>query len=320
MSGLAGAGTAGGTVQFPRDGASVSTSFASVSFPPGVTATSVPADGRLVLRIVVPADGGLPSDSAVQGALAYDGSGAVMLQRVVEIGGENGSRIEFSKPVRISLEGQAGGRAFYMDAAGGPIRPIDLACAADDTERVHVQLGGAGGECRIDRDGGGDLVIYTYHLTRFGTVASERGTPPPVSYACSLRLGMSSLAVEARPGAPSEAVRQDVVNSGSLPFAGVEMVATPWYIDPPTAERPGPGAPSLPANRTEMGREGRGGAFAPLSPGGTAGIASGLGGGLGLEPPLWLRINLAGHDQVSASRLVQHVDYTAECTGAPGPR
>ena len=52
VSGLPGAGTAGGTVQFPQGGATVTTSFASVSFPPSTTATSVPADGLLVLRVV----------------------------------------------------------------------------------------------------------------------------------------------------------------------------------------------------------------------------------------------------------------------------
>ena len=52
------------------------------------------------------------------------------------------------------------------------VRPeaIDGRCAADDAQRVHVQLGGGGG---------GDKVIYTYHLTRFSTALSERCTLPP---------------------------------------------------------------------------------------------------------------------------------------------
>ena len=299
---------------FPPTVTVVTTSFASVSFPPGVTATSVPADGRLALYV---ADAVLP-DAQVQARLSYDGSGRVVPQRVVEIGGENRA-VEFSMPVRISLEGQAGGRAFYIEGANGTISPIDTACAADDAERVHRQLGGAG-ECRIDSGNGADMVIYTYHLTRFGTAASELGTPPPVAYTCSLRLGATNLAVDARPGAASEAVRQDVVNTGSQPFVLVDLDATPWYVDPDT-DRPGPGAPSLPAGITVVSTTGQGGTFVPLLDGGAfaAPVAPGLAGGLGLDPPLWLKINLTAYDQIAAGRLVQHVTYTAEC-GSPQGR
>ena len=313
MSGLPGAGTAAGTVRFPSGSATVvTTSFASVSFPPGVEATSVPADRRLVLHVVnASVDTDLPSNSSIRDALAYGGSGAVVLQRVVEIGDED-ARISFDMPVRISLEGQAAGRAFYIDGgANGTIEPIDMACAADATDRVHVQLGGAG-ECRIDSEGG-DLVVYTYHLTRFGSAVSERGTPPPVYHTCSLRLGAGTLAVDAMPGAHSKAVRQDVDNAGSQAFARVALDATPWYIDP-SSPRPGQSAPSLPASLTVASEEGEDGAYSQLP----AAVAQGLAGGLG--EPLWLRINLTGHDQLNATRLVQHVEYTAECAGAPEPR
>ena len=264
----------------------------------------VPADGLLVLHVVSASDGYLPSNSSIQ-RLAYGGSGPVMLQRIVEVGDADG-RITFDMPVRISLEGQAGGRAFYIDGgANGTITPIDLACAADDTERVHRQLGGMG-ECRIES--GDDMVIHTYHLTRFGTVASDRGTPPPVVHTCSLRLDKTDLAVPAVPGAYSKAVRQAVVNSGSQPFDRVALDATPWYIDP-VSDMPDTNAPSLPASLTVSSGMAQGGQFAPL-PGA---VADGLGGGQ--EEPLWLAINLTGHAQVNGTRLVQDVAYTAECGG-----
>ena len=312
VSGLAGAG-AGGAVVFPPGGAVVTTSFASVSFPAGVAAMSVPPDGLLVLRIVAGDD--LPSNSAIQGALAYDGSGAVAVQRMVEVGGVGAAaRITFDMPVRISLEGQAGGRAFYMDGADGPVEAIDRACAADDLQRVHRQLGGAG-ECQLDA--GADKVIYTYHLTRFGTVLAESGAPPPSGRECSMRLGLEQLRVDAAPGSRSGEAVQDVTNSGSEPFDRVSLGATPWYIDP-SSDRPGPGAPSLPASLTTVREAGQAGAFTALSDAGSMDVARGLGGGL--NTTLWFKLDLTAHGELEGDRLVQHVTYTAECGGVSGPQ
>ena len=238
-------------------------------------------------------------------ALGYPAAGGLVLRTIVEVGG-SAAPVLFDRPVRISLEGQAGGRAFYIEGgADGAIKPIDLACAADDTERVHRQLDGMG-ECRIES--GDDLVIHTYHLTRFGTAASDRGTPPPVVHTCSLRLAAADLAVQADPGSYSDPVRQAVVNSGSQPFGRVALDATPWYIDPAPGMRE-QGAPSLPASLTVTSGTEQGGPFA-LLPGA---VADGLGGGQ--EEPLWLAINLTGHAQVNGTRLVQDVAYTAECGG-----
>ena len=306
---LAGAGTAGGTVQFPPRGAAVTTSFASVSFPPGVVAMSVPADGLLALHVVAAADG-LPSNQSVQ-YLAYAGSGAVLLRSVVEIGTEGGA-VTFSMPVRISLEGQAGGRAFYIDGgAGGQIRPIDDACAADNTERVHRHLGGAG-ECWIDSDGG-DMVIYTYHLTRFGTVASERGTPPPARHTCSLDLGSQRLEIGgARPGERSEPAGQVLINSGSAPFARVEIEASPWRTGGGSGGGGSPqGAPSapLPAAATEVSESGSGTGYAAVAEG--SAVGRGLGGGD--VAPLWFRLNLAEYDVEQGGTISQSVAYNALC-------
>ncbi len=303
VTGLGGSGTA----TFPSDGVTINASFASVAFPPGVTAMSVPADNLLVLYVV----DGVPDNSSMQRVLGYDGSNPVVIQRIVEIGDEDG-RIEFDSPVRILLDGLAGGRAFYVDGAGGAITPIDRACAADDLQRVQRQLDGAG-ECQLDSDGG-DKIIYTYHLTQFGTVLSVSDVPAVPDHTCSMRLALSSLGVgDARPGVDSPAASQTVVNSGSLPFDRIELEATPWYVDLGGAE-PGPDTRSLNASITEV-REEEGGAYRTVYSRGTA-VADGLGGGL--EAPLWFRLNLATHGDVHGVDLTQYVTYVAECGGPAG--
>ena len=131
---------------------------------------------------------------------------------------------------------------------------------------------------------------------------------------------MPNLAVEASPGNYSKAVQQVVKNAGSAAFVRVELEATPWYIDP-SLDAPGTGAPSLPASLTVVGTDGRDGPFAPLPASGApvpaAAVAHGLAGGA--DYPLWLRINLTGHDRVDGTELVQRVTYTAECGGPPLP-
>ena len=296
-------------------------SFATVTFPPSVGATHVPADGRLALRVTVD----VPGDARVQGALAYEGSGRVTLQRVVEVGDESG-RVAFDMPVRILLEGQAEGRAFYIEGGpdGGAITPIDQACAADDTGRAHRHLGGAG-KCQID-SAAGDKIIYTYHFTRFGTALPERGAPPPTVDTCAVSLGMPALEASVRPGEYSEAVRQVIVNSGSAPFEGVGLVATPWVAGQGAGSAPAAALPvpvvgtdaarishvltatlveSLPALVTEVGTAEVGGAYVPLAAG--ASVATGLGGGA--ELPLWFRLNLTSYEDVRAAELVQTVTY-----------
>ena len=189
--------------------------------------------------------------------------------------------------------------------------PIDRTCAADDTARVHRQLGAAG-ECQLDLDG--DKAIHTYHMTRFGTAASESGAPPPSYHTCSVRTGSPSLDVRASPGARSPAAPQELVNSGSLPLVGVGIGATPWYIDLGGAT-PTEGHPSLPAVLTELSADGPNIGYEAVGDGGGISAASGLAGGQGL--PLWFRIDLTGHDQVQGAELVQHLTYLAECGYRP---
>lgn len=117
---------------------------------------------------------------------------------------------------------------------------------------------------------------------------------------------MPNLGMSARPGGLSEPVRQTVINSGSAPFAHVDLAATAWSADPSQ----GAGVPApLPASATEVVMEGAGGSYAPLT-NGTA-VAHGLGGGK--DAGLWLRLNLDPHEDVRAGTLVQEVTYEATC-------
>ena len=188
--------------------------------------------------------------------------------------------------------------------------PIDRICAADDTDRVHRQLGGAG-ECQIDTDDG-DKAIHTYHMTLFGTGVAESGAPPPSFHTCSARLGSPGLEVEAVPGTRSPAAPQALINSGSMPFAAVNISATPWRIG-------AGGAPPLPANLTEVSADGSDSGYRALGAAGEAEIdaARGLGGGHGL--PLWFRIDLTEHDTVQGTELVQDTTYLARCDSGGGP-
>ena len=165
------------TVTFPGAGSTaIVAAFAEVSFPPNVTAMSVPADGLLELYVSVqqPPDA-RPLIERVAEALNVSTAG-LELRRVVEVG-DNETHIVFDMPVRILLGGQADGTAFYVNNTNnGTVMPIGTACAGDDTEAAHAQLGGMG-ECALDL--GGDKVIYTYHLTEFSTV----GLPTPLERA-----------------------------------------------------------------------------------------------------------------------------------------
>ena len=154
---------ANNTVRFPDSrNIILTTTFAHVVIPANTTAMSVPADGALELYVV--SDDRRPAADAVVAALDL-GNNSVRIGKIVEIG-DSETRITFDMPVRVLLEGQAGGRAFYMEA-DDVVVPINTMCRADSTAEVHEQLNGTG-ECQLDS--GDDKVIHTYHLTRFGTV------------------------------------------------------------------------------------------------------------------------------------------------------
>ena len=155
---------ANNTVRFPDSrNITVTTTFAQVVIPPNATAMSVPADGNLELYVV--SGNERPEADDVIAALDL-GNNSVRIGKIVEIG-DSETHITFTIPVRILLEGQAGGRAFYMNNSDDAVMPINTMCRADSTSEVHDQLNGTG-ECQLDS--GDDKVIHTYHLTRFGTV------------------------------------------------------------------------------------------------------------------------------------------------------
>ena len=171
-----------GALSFPAEPVVLAARFASAEFPPNATARPVPPGGVLFLRALDAETG--PSLDGVAADLGYAGAGGLELRTIVEAGGGRAA-ITFDKPVRILLEGQSGGRAFYVNgsadgAAGAAAEPIDAACAADSAGAVHEQLGGAG-ECHMDLPGGAGAgkVIYAYRLLPVGTVHGGHGDPPP---------------------------------------------------------------------------------------------------------------------------------------------
>ena len=136
-------------------------------------------------------------------------------------------------------------------------------------------------ECRIES--AGDMVIHTCRLMRFGTVVSERGTPPPACSTCSARLGSADPAVGVSPGGYSKSAgRPSVVDSDLQPFDRVGLDAASWHICTSSVRR-GFAARPLPASLTVVGTGGQGGELAslPASGGGGAAAARDPVGGLG---------------------------------------
>ena len=199
-------------VRFPPEPVTLAAEFAAVRFPPNATAAPAPPDGVIFLRALQ--ENERPTlAAAVAAALGYDGAGRLDLGTVVEAApGRPGSTVTtaivFDRPVRIFLEGQSGGRAFYVNgsaaagAAGAEaaIAPIDTVCESDDADVVHAQLGGAG-ECYLDLQGarGGSAVaaydgkaIYTYHLTLFGAARAD-GPDPQIPGGTALQVVSSSI-------------------------------------------------------------------------------------------------------------------------------
>ena len=235
VSGLA--GDSAGTVRFPAEAVRLAASFAEVTIPPGATAESVPADGRLDLYIS--AQG--PTARQVAGALGTIGD--VRVQRLVEVG-DSAAHIVFSLPVRILLVGQANSSAFYVNNTDRTTAvPILAECSADDTGAVDGQLNGTGvDECWLDS--GADKVIYTYHLTLFGTATAPGGGPPPVSE-CAIRLVSGTIPLgSVREGARSAGMDQAVLKAGTLPLTAVTISATAWMYDS--------GGEAMPASATSV--------------------------------------------------------------------
>ena len=148
-----------------------------------------------------------------------------------------------------------------------------------------------------------------------GGNGSGPAPPPPADggVLCSIRLGDASLSLDVSPGGASDPARQTIRNEGSQSLAGVEISASPWYLDPAGDPPYGADVPSLPPSLTELSAEyPPRGEFAALLADGTA--PSPLAAGLepGGESGLWFRINLDGRPEQGGT-LVQYVTYVAEC-------
>ena len=139
---------------------------------------------------------------------------------------------------------------------------------------------------------------------------ADGAAPAPL---CSIRLGDASLSLDVSPGDASDPARQTIRNEGSQGLAGVEISASPWYLDPAGDPPYGADVRSLPPSLTELSATGPpSDQFAALLADGTAPSPLAAGLGPGGESGLWLRINLDGRPE-QAGTLVQHVTYVAEC-------
>ena len=300
---------ADGSVTLPgsHDRVALIASFAEVSLPRGATVWNVTADGLISLYV----SQAPPTREAVADAFGASNASGIEVLRVVEVGGnEDGARIAFSQPVRILLAGQANGSAFYLAGADGAVVPIATMCEIDGAASVdgqagtvHAQLGGAG-ECEIDS--GPDKIIYTYHLTPFGTARGPEGGS--VMPACGIALGQQGVIEfgEILAGAQSAAKPQPVMNAGSMPLSEVSISARPWMDAAGSAE-------VMPANATSV-LPGAGGAWTPMN----GEVPLPLAGGQASEqanPQFRLAVppGVAPTPDVS-----QTVVYTASCTEPVG--
>ena len=292
VSGLASLPDSGGRV-------AIIASFAEVSFPPGVAVPDVP--GGLLELYVYPQEP--PTPAAVAAAFgATAAAGDIEVLPVVEVGGnENGTRITFEMPVRILLAGQANGSAFYLGADGAVV-PIARMCDADDTATVHRQLESAGaGECEIDS--GAEKIIYTYHLTPFGTARGPGGGPVMPDCSISVKPHVIEFVEDLRPGMQSNPVNQTVTGAGSMPLYEVSISADDWKVE-------GAATTTMPANATSVLPGGAGGAWTPMN--GEVDLPL-VGGQADLQFRLAVPPGTA-----PVSETLQIVTYTASCAeGAP---
>ena len=292
VSGLAALPDSGGRV-------AVIASFAEVSFPPGATVSNVPAGGLIALYV---SEGDQPTAAAVAAAFGTTASAVEDVLRVVEVGGnENGTRIAFSLPVRILLAGQANGSAFYL-GANDTVVPIARMCDADDTDAVHRQLDRAGAvDCQIDS--GADKVVYTYHLTPFGTARGQGGGP--VMPDCGISIEPSEIKFgNIQAGVQSAAKPQAVTRAGSMQLASVSISADDWKVE-------GAATVVMPANATSVLPGGTaGGEWMPMN--GEVGLH--LAGG---QADLQFRLAVPP-GTAPVAETSQIVTYTASCAeGAP---
>jgi peptidoglycan hydrolase-like protein with peptidoglycan-binding domain len=125
-----------------------------IKIPSGATVTSTSTSWDGVISAPIPRNITLPNPSGFTRSFSQ----AIQL-------GLTGSKLSFSKSVRILLSGQASKKAGWTrdDTTYTEITTI---CSADSQTLVDAQLG-TDGDCKIDA--GSDLVVWTKHFTTFVT-------------------------------------------------------------------------------------------------------------------------------------------------------
>ena len=297
---------ADGSVTLPgsHDRVALIASFAEVSLPRGATVWNVTADGLISLYV----SQAPPTREAVADAFGASNASGIEVLRVVEVGGnEDGARIAFSQPVRILLAGQANGSAFYLAGADGAVVPIATMCEIDGAASVdgqagtvHAQLGGAG-ECEIDS--GPDKIIYTYHLTPFGTARGPEGGSVMPACGISVKPRVIEFVDELRPGMQSSPVGQTVSGAGSMPLSEVSISADVWRVE-------GAATTTMPANATSVLPR-AGGEWTPMN--GEVGLPLSSAGQADLQFRLAVPLGTAPVAETS-----QIVTYTASCAEPAG--
>ena len=205
-----------------------------------------------------------------------------------------------------------------MAASGGD--GASAAVVADGLPAAAAEYVGALGDIALDS--AGDLWVPAEYdvwaVVQAGGQAGGQGGAPEwarragaadEARACSITLERAKIDYgPIDPGQTSRPHLQAIANTGQLPFAGVELQATPWHVGSPGECAPGD-LPSLPAGLSEIRTE-LGGGFADLAARGAV-VAEGLEAGS--RAPLWYRLNLAEHASLPQAEISQCVTYVARC-------
>ena len=83
--------------------------------------------------------------------------------------GSETATIHFDRAARLLVPGEGGGQRPYVSEGGGPPRTVPECGFADTQEAADAGLG-AGEDCHVDA--GGDLAIWTRHLSHWGTYSA----------------------------------------------------------------------------------------------------------------------------------------------------
>ena len=196
---------------------------------------------------------------------------------------------------------------------------LDPAAIADGLPAAAAAHYGALGDIALDP--AGDMwVPARYDLWTVAAAGQPGQGPLPAAWsrqpgavdearACSISLERARIdygPIES--GQTSRPHLQTIANTGQLPFARVDLTATPWHVDSPGACAPG-ALPSLPVGLSEIRTE-HGGAFVDLAAGGAT-LAEGLeAGGRAL---LWYRLSLAGYADLPQAEITQCATYAVRC-------